>query len=112
MTTEHESTPAISVIDATLVDDTLQGVLLDARLRCVDPGLRLIPLVSRRQPHGIAVIFSFSCVQRQSAAQSSGQWQVVQSRADQVLRDFLARRGERAFLTLEADARAGDSHVV
>lgn len=97
---EGINTPAI---DAGQVSDALDGVVAQARRLCRDPGLRAVPVVSRRKPHGIAVVFEFSTLDSWLEARDHGRWFAIRSQADRALRQWLAGLGVRAYLTIEAD---------
>lgn len=97
---DRESAP---VIDAEQIAAVLEPVLVQARRQCRDNGLRAVPLVSRRKPHGIAVVFEFSTLDHWLDARDHGRWFAIRTQAERTLRQWLVARGERAYLTIEAD---------
>ncbi len=97
---------AVPSVTAERIEEALTDILRTARRTCHDPGLRLQALVSRRQPHGIAVIFEFSSSERWMLARDFGHWSLVRSQATTCIRSWLAVRGQGAFLTIEPDVRS------
>ena len=98
--------PQVPCINVDQLEWVLRDVLQNARRMCHDPGLRLLPLVSRRQPYGIAVLFEFSTSERWLLARDFGHWGEVRRQAVVCLRAWLAREGQNAFLTVEPDVRS------